>query len=88
MFIGASEDPERELGIEFKPDRETLHTADVFKDLKLPAKSSASRCSKVSGHDGGQPRHSLMPINAKWTSAFRLDRARVEDECNRSRSLR
>lgn len=36
IFIGASEDPERELGIEFKPDRETLQTADVFKDLKLP----------------------------------------------------
>jgi hypothetical protein len=25
-----------ELGIEFKPNRETLHTADVFKDMKLP----------------------------------------------------
>jgi hypothetical protein len=36
MFIGASEDPERELGLEFKPDRETEHSANVFKDLKLP----------------------------------------------------
>jgi hypothetical protein len=36
VFIGASEDPERELGVEFKPDRETEHSADVFKDLKLP----------------------------------------------------
>jgi hypothetical protein len=36
MFIGASVDPARELGIEFKPDRETLETADVFRDLKLP----------------------------------------------------
>jgi hypothetical protein len=36
MLIGASEDPERELGVEFKPDRETEQTADVFKVLKLP----------------------------------------------------
>ena len=36
MFIGASEKPEQELGIVFKPDYETLHSADVFKDLKLP----------------------------------------------------
>jgi hypothetical protein len=36
MFIGASEKPEQELGIVFKPDHETLHSADVFKDLKLP----------------------------------------------------
>ena len=36
MLIGADEDPERELGIEFKPDRETEHTADVLRDLKLP----------------------------------------------------
>ena len=35
-FIGASEKPEQELGIVFKPDHETLHSADVFKDLKLP----------------------------------------------------
>ena len=27
---------EQELGIVFKPDHETLHSADVFKDLKLP----------------------------------------------------
>ena len=38
IFIGASEDPERELGIEFKPDRENEHSADVFRDLKLPRK--------------------------------------------------
>jgi hypothetical protein len=36
IFIGAAEDPSREIGIEFKPDRETIETADVFKDLKLP----------------------------------------------------
>jgi hypothetical protein len=36
IFIGASEDPERELGVEFKPDRENQHTADVLTDLKLP----------------------------------------------------
>jgi hypothetical protein len=36
MFIGAAEDPERELGIAFKPDRETEHTADVLRDLRLP----------------------------------------------------
>lgn len=36
MLIGASEDPEQELGIAFKPDREDLHTADVLRDLKLP----------------------------------------------------
>ncbi len=36
IFIGASEDPEQELGIEFKPDREDEQTADVFRDLKLP----------------------------------------------------
>ena len=36
MFIGASEKPEQELGIVFKPDHETLRSADVFKDLKLP----------------------------------------------------
>jgi hypothetical protein len=36
IFIGASEDPERELGVEFKPDREIEHTADVFRDLTLP----------------------------------------------------
>jgi hypothetical protein len=38
MFIGAPEKPERELGIVFKPDHETLHSADVFRDLKLPRK--------------------------------------------------
>jgi hypothetical protein len=36
MLIGAAEDPEEELGIEFQPDRESLHAADVFRDLKLP----------------------------------------------------
>jgi hypothetical protein len=36
IFIGAAEDPERELHIVFKPDRETEHSADVLRDLKLP----------------------------------------------------
>ena len=36
MLIGASENPEKELGIEFKPDREDEHRADIFKILKLP----------------------------------------------------
>jgi hypothetical protein len=36
LLIGAREDPERELGIEFKPDNEDEHNADVLKDLKLP----------------------------------------------------
>jgi hypothetical protein len=36
MLIGAAENPEEELGLEFKSDRETLHTADVLRDLKLP----------------------------------------------------
>jgi hypothetical protein len=36
MLIGASEKPEEELGIEFKPDREDEHRADIFKILKLP----------------------------------------------------
>jgi hypothetical protein len=35
-LIGASENPEKELGIEFKPDRENEHRADIFKILKLP----------------------------------------------------
>jgi hypothetical protein len=36
MLIGAAEDSEKELGVEFRPDREDLHTADVLRDLKLP----------------------------------------------------
>ncbi len=36
ILIGASEDPERELDIEFRPDEETECTADVLEDLKLP----------------------------------------------------
>jgi hypothetical protein len=36
MLIGAAESPEEELGLEFKSDRETLHAADVLRDLKLP----------------------------------------------------
>ena len=36
MLIGAAENAEEELGLEFKPDRENLHTADVLRDLKLP----------------------------------------------------
>jgi hypothetical protein len=36
MLIGAEENAEEELDIKFKPDNETEHTADVFKDLKLP----------------------------------------------------
>jgi hypothetical protein len=35
-LIGASENPEKELGIEFKPDRENEDRADIFKILKLP----------------------------------------------------
>jgi hypothetical protein len=36
MLIGASENPERELGITFKPDPEDKHRADIFRILKLP----------------------------------------------------
>jgi hypothetical protein len=36
ILIGTKEDPETELGIEFKADHEDEHTADVLKDLKLP----------------------------------------------------
>jgi hypothetical protein len=35
-MIGATEDPEKELGIEFRPDDEDEHKADVLRDLKLP----------------------------------------------------
>jgi len=34
--IGATENAEEELGIEFKPNDEGEHTADVLTDLKLP----------------------------------------------------
>jgi hypothetical protein len=37
-LIGATENGEGELGIEFKPDDENEHTADVLRDLKLPRK--------------------------------------------------
>lgn len=36
MLIGASVDPEKELGIAFKPDREDEQSADIFRILKLP----------------------------------------------------
>jgi hypothetical protein len=36
MLIGAAEDPEKELGIAFKPDREDEHRADIFRHLKVP----------------------------------------------------
>jgi hypothetical protein len=36
LLIGASQVPERELGIEFKPDTEDKHNADIFRVLKLP----------------------------------------------------
>jgi hypothetical protein len=36
IFVGASEDPERELGIEFKSGRETPQTADILKVLQIP----------------------------------------------------
>ncbi|MDB5483794.1 MAG: hypothetical protein JWO83_4847 [Caulobacteraceae bacterium] len=36
VLIGAAEDPQKELGLEFHPDHETEHTADVLKDLRLP----------------------------------------------------
>jgi hypothetical protein len=36
MLIGASENPEKEIGIEFKPDREDEYRADIFRTLKLP----------------------------------------------------
>jgi hypothetical protein len=35
-LIGAAENAEEELGIEFKPDDENEHTANVLRDLKLP----------------------------------------------------
>jgi hypothetical protein len=38
MLIGAAESPRAELGIEFKPDHEDEHTADVLKELRLPRK--------------------------------------------------
>jgi hypothetical protein len=34
--MGATEGPERELGIVLKPDAGSEHTADVLNDLKLP----------------------------------------------------
>lgn len=40
MLIGASGEPEKELGIRFEPDKENEYTADVFTDLKLPKRSS------------------------------------------------
>jgi hypothetical protein len=36
ILIGAAENAEEELGIEFKPDDENEHTADVLRDLNLP----------------------------------------------------
>ena len=36
ILIGATENGEGELGIEFKPDDENEHTADALRDLKLP----------------------------------------------------
>ncbi|UFS72173.1 hypothetical protein LPW11_08260 [Geomonas sp. RF6] len=38
MLIGAAEDPSEELGIELDPEKETLSSADIFKDLKLSRK--------------------------------------------------
>jgi hypothetical protein len=35
-LIGARENAESELGIDFKPDAEDDHTSDVLRDLKLP----------------------------------------------------
>jgi hypothetical protein len=36
VLIGAAANPERELGLEFTPDDEDEHTADVLRDLQLP----------------------------------------------------
>jgi hypothetical protein len=36
ILIGATENAEEELGVEFKPDDENAHTADALRDLKLP----------------------------------------------------
>jgi hypothetical protein len=36
VLIGAKENAEEELGIQFSPDHENEHTADVLRDLKLP----------------------------------------------------
>jgi hypothetical protein len=36
VLIGASENAEQELGIEFRPDEETECTADVLEDLRPP----------------------------------------------------
>jgi hypothetical protein len=36
ILIGAGENAEEELDIEFRPDEETECTADVLEDLKLP----------------------------------------------------
>jgi hypothetical protein len=36
VLIGARQTAEEELGIEFRPDDEDEHTADVLRDLKLP----------------------------------------------------
>lgn len=67
MLIGASENPETELGIEFKPDREDEHGADIFKILKLlPASSFASRCSRANGSDDSVARaRSIQPVKTK-----------------------
>ncbi len=36
VLIGARENAEEELGIEFRPDAENEHNADILRDLKLP----------------------------------------------------
>jgi hypothetical protein len=36
LLIGASENAEQELGIEFRPDAQDEHNADILRDLKLP----------------------------------------------------
>jgi hypothetical protein len=42
-------DLEAQLGVEFRPDQETEHTADVLKDLSLRARPPISRYSKANG---------------------------------------
>ena len=36
ILIGATENAEEELGVEFKPDDENEHAAELLRDLRLP----------------------------------------------------
>ena len=51
VLIGASENAEQELGIEFRADEETECTADVLEDKSFRVKLCASRSLKASGNE-------------------------------------